>query len=238
MGNLEIKRKLWEDITRNQVQSIRKIVKQYPQFLNTPISEDNNSTILTRSAYLNRTQIISELISLGADLNESGESNISPLMWAAARGNMESLQLLMKFGANPSLKGAYQMTAIDFSVLYGSYTTAEYLSSNGFMPTKTIKEYNEIKALLHTSNIDYESILASINRKAASIISSIVANPERVYNNSVNYCNNIKAEHDKTKHIEITHKNNKIMPYDDSEDKLKIIEFDHVLKFFPKGNTR
>ena len=80
MGNLEIKRKLWEDITRHQVQSIRKIVKQYPQFLNTPISEDNNSTILTRSAYLNRTQIISELISLGADLNESGESNISPLM--------------------------------------------------------------------------------------------------------------------------------------------------------------
>ena len=80
MGNIEIKHRLWVAITANDPENVRKILLKYPQFINSSISEDNKTTALTRSAYLDRPHIIAELISLGADVSITGDSNISPLM--------------------------------------------------------------------------------------------------------------------------------------------------------------
>ncbi|OMJ65096.1 hypothetical protein SteCoe_39336 [Stentor coeruleus] len=165
MGNSEIRNKIWTAITSNDAETVRNILKKYPEFLDSPISDDKKTNAITRAAYLDRPHIIAELISLGVNLNKPAESKISALMWAAAKGNIESAKLLLNFGADISQKGPYDMIAIDFAVLFGSYNTAFYLYSIGSNPSKTIDQYLEIKNHMKSPWIDFGGFLMSLDKE-------------------------------------------------------------------------
>ncbi|OMJ80278.1 hypothetical protein SteCoe_19479 [Stentor coeruleus] len=102
---------------------------------------------------------------MGADLNKPAESKISALMWAAAKGNIESVKLLLNFGANVMQKGPYDMIAIDFAVLFGSYNTAFYLYSIGSNPSKSIEQYLEIKSHMKSPWIDFGGFLMALEKE-------------------------------------------------------------------------
>lgn len=165
MGNSEIKNRIWTAITANDPETVRNILKKYPEFLDSPISDDKKTNAVTRAAYLDRPHILAELAAMGADLNKPAESKISALMWAAAKGNIESLKLLLNFGADISQKGPYDMIAIDFAVLFGSYGTAFYLYSIGSNPSKSIDQYLEIKNHMKSPWIDFGGFLMSLEKE-------------------------------------------------------------------------
>lgn len=164
MGNSEIKHSLWVAITANDPETVRDICIKYNSLINDPISDDNRTNAVTRAAFLDRPHILAELSSLGADLNRAAKSGISALMWAAARGNLESLKFLLNFGADANQTGPNNLTATDFAVLYGYYNTAYHLYTNGFLPTKSAEEYLEIKKAMQISYVDYPGILMSLDK--------------------------------------------------------------------------
>ena len=165
MGNIEARHRVWVAITADDPETVRKIFGRYPELMNAPISDDKKTNAITRAAYLDRPHIIAELISLGADVNRCTATAISALMWAAAKGNIESVRLLVNFNADPLQTGPYEMNATDFAVLYGAYSTAYYLQSLGYSPRKTPEEYAEIKMLMQTNYVDFSGFLMSLDKE-------------------------------------------------------------------------
>lgn len=64
---------------------------------------------------LRSTDIATALIDRGAKVNATNAHGVSPLMIAAARGNMPMLGLLLEAGADPDLKSDAGKTAIDIA---------------------------------------------------------------------------------------------------------------------------
>lgn len=165
MGNSEIKHSIWEAITGNDPETLIRVLKKYPDLLNSPISDDSKTNAATRAAYLDRPHILAALYSLGADLDKPAESKITPLMWAAARGNIECVKFLANFGADLHKTGPHGMKASDFSVLYGAYNTGFYLYSLGVTPTKTPEELLDIKEEMKTPYTDFGGFLMSLEKE-------------------------------------------------------------------------
>ena len=165
MGNTEARHRIWVAITANDPASVRKILGKYPGLLNAPISNDKRTNAITRAAYLDRPHIIAELISLGADVNSCTASRISALMWAAAKGNIESVKLLLNSNADPLQTGPFELNATDFAVLYGSYSTAYYLLNRGYPPRKSPEEYAELKIHMQTNYVDFTGLLMSLEKR-------------------------------------------------------------------------
>lgn len=168
MGNSEVKRKIWDSITANDTGTLINVLKKYPGFVNVPISSDNKSNAVTRAAYLDRSNILEVLVSFGADLNLPAQSGITGLMWAAARNNIASVKVLLKYGASIGLVGPHNMIAVDFAVLFGSYHTALCLYKQGSKPTKSIEDYNNIKESMKSPLIDHQSFLACLEKETPS----------------------------------------------------------------------
>lgn len=164
MGNSEQKHKLWVAITANDPETVRDLCQKYPSLINDPISDDGRTNAMTRAAFLDRPHILAELTSLGADLNKPGGAGITALMWAAARGNLESVKFLLNFGADTSILGPHSMNATDFAVLYGYYNTAYFLVNFGLPPSKSSEEFLEIKKNMQTTYVDYPGLLMSLDK--------------------------------------------------------------------------
>lgn len=193
MGNTEIKHKAWVAITADDPEELKKILKERPDLLNAPISDDKKTNALTRAAYLDRPYIISLLITLGADINCTAESGISALMWACAKGNIESMKVILKFGADPGALGPFKMTAADFGVLHGAYNTVLYLYNLGHGPTKTVVEYLEIKKSMKTAAVDYKKMLQTLELKTPAQLAPFFVIPMTANNSNQADLNNIQA---------------------------------------------
>jgi hypothetical protein len=165
MGNLEIRSRIWDAITANDSDTLRKIMKKYPEYLNRPISSDRKSNAVTRSAYLDRPHLLALLQSLGADLDQTGESGITGLMWASAKGSLDSIKFLISAGVDLSLKGPHSMNAADFGVLFGTYKSVFYLNEKGCIPSKSSEEFKKIREEMKTPQIDFEAFLLALERK-------------------------------------------------------------------------
>ena len=164
MGNSAIKNQIFLAITANDPIKLKSILQRYPSFLNEPISDDQKTNSVTRAAYLGKPHILATLAELGADLNRPGGSDISALMWSAARGHVECCKFLLDFGVNPDQVGPFDMTAIDFAILYGWYNTAYFLYSYGIRPTKSTEEFEEIRQKKGTLWVDFSGLLISLEK--------------------------------------------------------------------------
>lgn len=180
MGNTEAKNRLFQAITNNDPEAARSIIRKYPSIKNSPISSDLKTTALTRAAYLNRPHILSCLIELGADPDRAGESGISPLMWASARGHSDCIEILLNFGATIDQRGPYEMTAIDYAVLYGRYEQVWQLLSKGAICTKTVDEFSAIREASETLWVDFQGILMSIDCKIPADVAPPFTVPPKV----------------------------------------------------------
>ena len=165
MGNSEVKNKLYMAVSANQLDQISSILAAHPQLINETISDDQNTTALTRAAYLNRSHIITLLAEAGASMTATGLNKMSALMWAASKGHTECCIVLLKYSADIDQEGPHGMKAVDFAVLYGRYETAWLLVNSGAACSKSPEELMKIRWEMDLPLIDYAGFLLSLESK-------------------------------------------------------------------------
>lgn len=79
---------------------------------------------------------VETLISAGANVNERGEHGYSPLHEAVAHGHLEVVKLLIRRGADPSLKNDDLVTPVELSVMLNEYAITAFLSSEADEPRR------------------------------------------------------------------------------------------------------
>lgn len=177
MGNIDTRNKLFTAISSNDPQKAKELLQKHPELLDEPISDDLKTTALTRAAYTNRPHIIAALSELGADLNATGETGISALMWAAARGHVDCVNILLDRGAYLAQTGPFEMNAIDFAVLNGWYNSAWILLQRGLAPSRTAEELAEVCPEMKTIWVDYPGMLMTLQCRIPPEVAPNFATP-------------------------------------------------------------
>ncbi|MEK6375843.1 MAG: ankyrin repeat domain-containing protein [Acidobacteriota bacterium] len=81
------------------------------------VAGQNNWTPLLHAIHKHQNASVTALLGAGADVNRAGHDGVTPLMMAAGYGFDDTVQLLLKRGANASLKGSEEGSALDWALL-------------------------------------------------------------------------------------------------------------------------
>jgi hypothetical protein len=89
-----------------------------------------------RSALVNailndRTERVKQLIDEGADINEKGKDNFTPLHWAAYYGKTEMVKILLSKGAEVNVRSETYGTPLTLAAQYGFTDTVKALLEKG-----------------------------------------------------------------------------------------------------------
>ena len=80
------------------------------------IAGQNAWTPLLHAIHTHQNASVAALLASGADVNRAGGDGFTPLMMAAGYGYDDTVQLLLKHGANPALQSADGETALDWAL--------------------------------------------------------------------------------------------------------------------------
>ncbi len=80
------------------------------------IAGQNNWTPLLHAIHKHQNASVAALIDVGADPNRGSSDGTTPLMMAAGYGYDDTVQLLLRRGANPALKSPGGETALDWAL--------------------------------------------------------------------------------------------------------------------------
>jgi len=83
------------------------------------------------AAFENRAEIITLLVSAGADINLKAPNTHTALMLAAKRGHMESVRVLIGLGADASISDKDEGTAVAMARTAGHTDLAKFLERSG-----------------------------------------------------------------------------------------------------------
>lgn len=163
MGNTIAKERLYSAISADNPEEVVSLVEAHPELANQPISEDKMATPLTRAAFLNRPHILSALLKHGAKVNLKGGHGLTASMWAARRGNLECVSLLVDSGADLTQQDRSGLTTSDLAVLFGRYEVACFLYSKNFKATKSPQEFEVLREERGSVFIDFSGFLMSLD---------------------------------------------------------------------------
>ncbi|KAJ0179628.1 hypothetical protein K1T71_005340 [Dendrolimus kikuchii] len=92
-------------------------------------------TLLHWAAINNRREIIQYLLSKGARVDAiGGELQSTPLHWATRQGHLEATVLLMRAGADPSIRDAEGCASLHLAAQFGHTAVVAYLVARGVSP--------------------------------------------------------------------------------------------------------
>jgi len=80
------------------------------------IAGQNGWTPLLHAIHKHQNASVAALIDAGADINRGDEKGVTPLMMAAGYGYDDTVQLLLKRGADPTIKRSNGETALDWAM--------------------------------------------------------------------------------------------------------------------------
>lgn len=108
---------------------------------NLNMQDETGETLLLQSLIANKTEIVEEVIKLGADVNVgSREGNITPLMLAVLKEDKKMVELLLKHGAKPdavaSTDDTQGITALHLAASKGNFHIVKLLLKHGATPDK------------------------------------------------------------------------------------------------------
>lgn len=108
---------------------------------NLNMQDETGETLLLQSLIANKTEIVEEVIKLGADVNVGArEGNITPLMLAVLKEDKKMVELLLKHGAKPdavaSTDDTQGITALHLAALKGNFHIVKLLLEHGATPDK------------------------------------------------------------------------------------------------------
>ncbi|XP_022647269.1 palmitoyltransferase ZDHHC17-like isoform X1 [Varroa jacobsoni] len=91
-----------------------------------------NVTLLHWAAINNRLELVHYLVSRGAIVDAiGGELESTPLQWAVRQGHLSMVVLLMKYGANPTLRDGEGCSCIHLAAQFGHTPIVAYLVAKG-----------------------------------------------------------------------------------------------------------
>jgi len=88
-------------------------------------------TALVNSILNDRTETVKLLIERGADVNEKGRDNFTPLHWAAYYGKTEMVKILLSKGAEVNARSETYGTPLTLAAQYGFTDTVKALLEKG-----------------------------------------------------------------------------------------------------------
>jgi hypothetical protein len=98
---------------------------------------------------------------MGADLDLGDEKGVTPLMWAAKRDHAEVCIVLIKSGTNYRKRSLEGMTALDYAVLLGNYSSA-YMIYEFDKMVQEPETYMIISKRQLSRWVNYEDFVASL----------------------------------------------------------------------------
>jgi len=101
-----------------------RMLKRHPLLLNR-VSRDRKRTALHAAVVFNQPDILTFLISRRADCNLADDEGNTPLMEASFCGQVETVQKLLKAGANPHIRSSTLGTAFDAAAGISVYKAQE-----------------------------------------------------------------------------------------------------------------
>ena len=108
---------LFYAIQENDEMTVIKMLQQDPEIANRPLFK-GSTTPLCRAVYNDFQPMVMILLDRGANIDlASTTSGRTPLMWAAFRGNIAILELLMEKGADKDLEDHEGLNAFDIAVV-------------------------------------------------------------------------------------------------------------------------
>ena len=114
-----------------------------------------------------KPDVVTLLLSYGANPNALNKYNYTPLHWAAKHGHVQSAQILMQHKADPSLLNTNQDLPLDLALRHGQDeivhlflgTTQRLKKPDGPPPKDILKYYQDLLLQAHKSNLIEEQIL-------------------------------------------------------------------------------
>ncbi|XP_003745812.1 palmitoyltransferase ZDHHC17 [Galendromus occidentalis] len=112
--------------------------------------DPENVTLLHWAAINNRLEIVNYLTSKGAIVDAvGGELQSTPLHWATRQGHLSMVVLLMKYGANPSIRDGEGCACIHLAAQFGHTPLVAYLIAKG--ENVNLEDVNGMTALMWTT---------------------------------------------------------------------------------------
>lgn len=119
-------------VAANNVDRLRQLVKENPQFLEkTWGAWTGESTLLHHAAMHGSTECIAALVALGADPKAQDSEGCTPLMMAAAGGHVEAVRELLKHDDRLNHASKYGLTPLVFAASRGQEAVLQLLLERG-----------------------------------------------------------------------------------------------------------
>ena len=91
------------------------------------MTADCRTLPLARAAWRGDIPTVDLLLDLGAEIDKTNDTQVTPLMWSIRRNHFGVASVLLARKANPNLTCKKGWSAIDYAVMYGHYDIAFYL---------------------------------------------------------------------------------------------------------------
>jgi ankyrin repeat protein len=126
-ANLDI----YEAAATGSLARLRELTTAHPELINS-FGRDGFHP-LGLAAFFGHTQAVAYLVESGADVNlhSNNSQNVSPLIAASARQNMDSARLLVSRGADVNARQIHDFTALHNAAQNGQIEMAELLLAHG-----------------------------------------------------------------------------------------------------------
>lgn len=109
---------------------------------------------------------------MGANLDLSGPTTMTPLMWSSIRGHEDMSMYLIKRGAVPQTESKFGidnvnegLNALDYAIIYNRYPLALKLSSIEKMELKNPDFYTEKSQTMKVQKYDYNLMVEHLHEK-------------------------------------------------------------------------
>ena len=144
MGNKQkkIKYAFLDTILLDQEAECLKFIQQHPELVSIPLYA-NATNPICRASWLGHRNIILLLLKHGASLEQTSSDGRTPLIWASAKGNTRTMQVLIEQGANLRHEDNEQVNCFDICVIKSLYKAALYLYQDHGMRPKDPEFYRE-----------------------------------------------------------------------------------------------
>jgi ankyrin repeat protein len=117
-----------ELVEKNQPQLLQRYVAKYPPLKEGLIREPEWLHLAAKSS---GAAMLKYLLDLGANINGTTKTSVSPLMTAATAGNVETVKVLLERKANTSLRNARNRTALQVAIQAGHTEVVAVMRAQG-----------------------------------------------------------------------------------------------------------
>jgi ankyrin repeat protein len=117
---------LLDSILRDKPQKVAKLLVENPNLIKCDFHHGNTNP-MCRTSYLGYRNIMAILIKAGGDVNKTSHMERTPLIWAAFRGNINMISMLLEHNADYTCVDTDGWNALDIAVVRMQYKAAKYL---------------------------------------------------------------------------------------------------------------